>query len=73
MGLNPDWDSAPAIQEMPLRSAIPSLRKSSAYLEKDRQIRQVYGLEEDSTLVEGYCFPGGGQAIIQVDVSSDDG
>ena len=73
IGSNPDWDSAPAIQEMPVQSAITSLRNISAHSEKDRQLRQLYDLKEDSVLVEGYCFSGGGREIIRVDVSSDDG
>ncbi|MCJ1253230.1 hypothetical protein MMC24_001041 [Lignoscripta atroalba] len=72
-GTNPDWDSARAIQEMPVQSAIISLRDVSIHSKTDRQLRQVYGLEEDSIVVEGYCFSGGGREIIRVDVSADDG
>ena len=68
-----DWDSAPAIQEMPVQSAITSLRDISLHSVSDRKLLQVYGLEEDSISVEGYSFAGGGRRIIRVDVSSDDG
>ena len=68
-----DWDSAPAIQEMPVQSAITSIRLISLYSAADRRLLQVYGLEEDSVLVEGYSFSGGGRRIVRVDVSADDG
>ncbi|KAL9615359.1 MAG: hypothetical protein Q9167_000187 [Letrouitia subvulpina] len=73
VGGNPDWDSAPAIQEMPVQSAITSLRDISAHSEQDRRLLQVYGLEEDSVAVEGYSFSGGGRRIVRVDVSANGG
>ncbi|KAK4694875.1 sulfite oxidase, partial [Lecanoromycetidae sp. Uapishka_2] len=73
VGGNPDWTSAPAIQEMPVQSAITSLRDISWLDEKNRKFLQVYGLEEDSVAVEGYAFSGGGRRIVRVDVSADDG
>ncbi len=73
IGGNPDWSSAPAIQEMPVQSAITSLRDISCHATKDRKLLQVYGLEEDSVSVEGYAFSGGGRRIVRVDVSADDG
>ncbi|KAI4165951.1 MAG: hypothetical protein LQ342_000382 [Letrouitia transgressa] len=73
VGGNPDWDSAPAIQEMPVQSAITLLRDISAHSEQDRRLLQVYGLEEDSVAVEGYSFSGGGRRIVRVDVSANGG
>jgi len=73
IGGNPDWDSAPAIQEMPVQSAITSLLDISCHSVKDRKLLQVYGLEEDSVSVEGYAFSGGGRRIVRVDVSADNG
>ena len=70
---DPDWTSAPAIQEMPVQSAITSLRVMSRDSERDRSLLEGYGLDEDSIIVEGYSFSGGGRRIIRVDVSSDDG
>ena len=70
VGSNPNWDSAPAIQETPVQSAITSLRSVSVQSKTDCQ---VYNLQEDSILLEGYSFSGGGREIIRVDVSSDDG
>ena len=70
---NPDWDSAPSIQEMPVQSAITSLRDVSIHSKEDRKLLQMNGLEEDSVLVEGYCYSGGGRRIVRVDVSADGG
>ncbi|KAL8950811.1 MAG: hypothetical protein Q9222_003188, partial [Ikaeria aurantiellina] len=70
---NADWDSAPAIQETPVQSAITSLRDISPHSAPDSKLLQVYGLEEDSIAVEGYSYAGGGRKIIRVDVSADDG
>ena len=68
-----NWDEAPAIQEMPVQSAITSLRDISSSSSTDRKLLQVYGLEEDSVAVEGYAWSGGGRRIIRVDISADDG
>ncbi|KAI4141870.1 MAG: hypothetical protein L6R39_005158 [Caloplaca ligustica] len=73
VGGNPEWDSAPAIQETPVQSAITSLRDISPHSTQDSKLLQVYGLEEDSIAVEGYSFAGGGRRIIRVDVSANDG
>ncbi|KAL9004680.1 MAG: hypothetical protein Q9188_002515 [Gyalolechia gomerana] len=70
---NPDWDSAPAIQETPVQSAVTSLRDITPHSPQDSKLLQVYGLEEDSIAVEGYSFAGGGRKIIRVDVSADNG
>ncbi|KAI4117292.1 MAG: hypothetical protein LQ345_002446 [Seirophora villosa] len=70
---NPDWDSAPAIQETPVQSAITSLRDITPHSPADSKLLQVYGLEQDSIAVEGYSFSGGGRRIVRVDVSADNG
>jgi sulfite oxidase len=72
-GTNPDWDRARSIQEMPVQSAITSLHDISPHSPEDRKLVQVYGLEEDSIVVEGYAFSGGGREILRVDISADDG
>ncbi len=72
-GKEADWESAHAIQEMPVQSAILSLRDVSTHSAKDRALLQVYGLEEDSVVIEGYAFAGGGRDIVRVDVSANDG
>ena len=73
IGSSPDWSSAPAIQEVPVQSAITSLRGVSKQSKADQQLIKAYGLEEDQIVVEGYCFSGGGREIIRVDISTDDG
>lgn len=70
---NPNWESAPSIQEMPVQSAITSLRDISTASKRDRQLLHENGHEEDSVIVEGYCYSGGGRAIVRVDVSADGG
>ena len=70
---DPDWTTAPAIQEVPVQSAITSLRNISAQSQSDRKLLHSYGLEEDGIAVEGYAFSGGGRRIIRVDVSANDG
>ena len=72
-GTNPNWDAARAIQETPVQSAITSLLDISLHSQKDRRLLQVYGLEEDTVVLEGYCFAGGGREIVRVDVSANDG
>lgn len=75
-GHDVDWASAPAIQEIPVQSAITSLRNISCNAPgggADRQTLQVYGLEEDAVEVAGYALSGGGRRIVRVDVSADDG
>lgn len=70
---NPNWESAPSIQEMPVQSAITSLRDMSTTSKRDRQLLRENGHEEDSVIVEGYCYSGGGRGIVRVDVSADGG
>ncbi len=70
-GADVDWSTAPAIQEIPVQSAITSIRNLDDT--RDRKTLQVYGLEEDAVEVRGYAFSGGGRAVVRVDVSADDG
>jgi sulfite oxidase len=72
-GDKPDWNSGRAIQETSVQSAITSLREISTHSAEDRAMLQVYGLEEDSVALEGYCYSGGGREILRVDVSADNG
>lgn len=53
-----DWESAPAIQEMPVTSSITSVK---------------VGGEDKETTVRGYAWSGGGRKIARVDVSLDNG
>lgn len=59
---NLDWSSAPAIQEMPVVSAIC----------EPTQQQQLSKYEGEVTL-KGYAWSGGGRDIVRVDVSSDGG
>ncbi len=68
-GTEVDWATAPAIQEVPVQSAIVSLRD----IPRDNKQLQVYGLEEEAIEVEGYALSGGGRRIIRIDISADDG
>ena len=70
---NPEWDEAPAIQEMPVQSAITGLRDVSYESESDRILLQGLETEENCVIVEGYAWSGGGRKITRVDVSADDG
>ncbi|KAG5929780.1 hypothetical protein E4U42_004593 [Claviceps africana] len=77
-----DWEDAPAIQEMPVQSAITTLQlgewtKSRA---EPNVLKNHDGttspprsaLEQEITMA-GYAFSGGGRSIIRVDVSLDGG
>ncbi|MBN3291953.1 SUOX protein, partial [Polypterus senegalus] len=62
-----DWDtvdfsSAPAIQELPIQSAITE-PENGAILEKD----------SDMLTIKGYAWSGGGREVVRVDVSLDGG
>ncbi|XP_046731150.1 sulfite oxidase, mitochondrial isoform X1 [Silurus meridionalis] len=62
-----DWDtvdfkSAPAIQELPVQSAITNLADGSSI---DRDM--------DKVTVKGYAWSGGGREVVRVDVSLDGG
>ncbi|KAB5537047.1 hypothetical protein PHYPO_G00114340 [Pangasianodon hypophthalmus] len=62
-----DWDtvdfkSAPAIQELPVQSAITNLADGSSI---DRDMEEV--------TVKGYAWSGGGREVMRVDVSLDGG
>eukprot|EP00887_Chlorella_sp_A99_P003634 scaffold7.g3634.t1 len=58
---NVDWDSAPAIQNMPVTSLICEPGEGAAVA------------AGDEVTVKGYAWSGGGQGIIRVDVSADGG
>ncbi|KFH40246.1 Sulfite oxidase-like protein [Hapsidospora chrysogenum ATCC 11550] len=61
---NVDWDAAPAIQEMPVQSAITAIKLGSKD-DPDKEDRPVS--------LGGYAYSGGGRAIVRVDVSVDGG
>ncbi|KAH0489401.1 hypothetical protein TgHK011_009833 [Trichoderma gracile] len=65
-----DWESAPAIQELPVQSAITGVKlgdwkASSDSTSSDSPAKEV--------ALNGYAYSGGGRSVIRVDVSLDDG
>ncbi|KAG5985460.1 hypothetical protein E4U55_000022 [Claviceps digitariae] len=77
-----DWEEAPAIQEMPVQSAITTLQlgkwtKSSAepnvLKNHDGTISPSQSALKQEITMSGYAFSGGGRSIIRVDVSLDGG
>lgn len=74
---NVDWDKAPAIQEMPVTSAITKVLVGQEVRQADKSTRP--GSAPDATdgrepiALEGYAISGGGRFISRVDVSLDGG
>lgn len=72
-----DWDSAPAIQEMPVTSAITKVLVGQGAPHADKPSRPA-SLPDASdgrepVTLEGYAISGGGRYISRVDVSLDGG
>jgi len=59
---NIDYSRSPAIQELPVQSAITVPQSNTTVT-----------LEDDKLLVRGYAWSGGGRAIVCVDISQDGG
>lgn len=75
---NVDWKSAPAIQELPVQSAIVSPQHNTNVFLQKGQITvppTEDGKEQPTTFlsVAGYAWSGGGRGIVRVDVSADGG
>ncbi|KAF7553914.1 hypothetical protein G7Z17_g3273 [Cylindrodendrum hubeiense] len=75
-----DWETAPAIQEMPVQSAITGCRlgewtKLPSKSDKDAsgKTRKVKAKYAQQATLSGYAYSGGGRAIVRVDVSLDGG
>ncbi|ATY59009.1 Sulfite oxidase [Cordyceps militaris] len=77
-----DWDKAPAIQELPVQSAITALRLGDWVKEPavPASVPDAATTSQDEPAADGrkvtlsgYAFSGGGRAIIRVDVSVDSG
>lgn len=72
-----DWDSAPAIQEMPVTSAITKVLVGQCVPHDDKSARPASGPERsdgrEPVALEGYAVSGGGRYISRVDVSLDGG
>ncbi|KAF5665149.1 sulfite oxidase [Fusarium heterosporum] len=63
-----DWDTAPAIQELPVQSAITTC-KLGDWTKKDGESKTY----TKPASLAGYAYSGGGRSIIRVDISSDNG
>lgn len=72
---SPDWDSAPAIQEMPVTSAITKVLVGHCVREAGAlgPTASDPGEGQQPVVVEGYAVSGGGRCISRVDVSLDGG
>jgi sulfite oxidase len=78
-----DWDAAPAIQELPVQSAITTVKlgewKQKPQESANRAPESGSKKASDTSAsvrpvtMSGYAYSGGGRAIIRVDVSLDDG
>jgi len=68
-----DWDAAPAIQELPVQSAITEV-KTGGWTKAARNDAQGQADETaQKVTLGGYAYSGGGRSIIRVDVSMDSG
>jgi len=61
---NVDWESSPAIQNMPVTSAISEPAHGTTFTRDQSEM---------TVPVKGYAWSGGGNGIIRVDVSTDGG
>ncbi|WYZ34975.1 hypothetical protein EsH8_I_001251 [Colletotrichum jinshuiense] len=67
-GPEPDWDAAPAIQEMPVTSAVTAVSTEGSRRSGDGEVDGRWLVK-----AEGYAYSGGGREIARVDVSTDGG
>ncbi|KAM4055996.1 oxidoreductase molybdopterin binding domain-containing protein [Hirsutella rhossiliensis] len=72
-----DWDAAPAIQEMPVQSAITGLKMRGWTTKTGTECAEgdSRNAKEAAQMVSlsGYAFSGGGRSIVRVDLSLDGG
>lgn len=70
----PNWDDAPAIQEMPITSAITSVKLGDwASLPPSGGETVSQEKQGRGAALTGYAYSGGGRRIVRVDVSLDNG
>ncbi|KAK1487923.1 hypothetical protein CABS01_12798 [Colletotrichum abscissum] len=70
---SPDWDRAAPIQEMPITSAITTVRLGDwKATTKESSANEDTGSVREASLM-GYAYSGGGRRIVRVDVSVDNG
>ncbi|KAM5350603.1 hypothetical protein ACJ41O_007108 [Fusarium nematophilum] len=72
-----DWDTAPAIQELPVQSAITTCRlgdwSKASSQDKDGKSKRTSAGQVKQASLTGYAYSGGGRSIIRVDLSFDNG
>ncbi|KAF5022563.1 hypothetical protein F66182_5396 [Fusarium sp. NRRL 66182] len=64
-----DWDTAPAIQELPVQSAITTCKLGDWTPAKEGEASTC----TKTVSLSGYAYSGGGRSIIRVDISLDNG
>ncbi|KAK1500679.1 hypothetical protein CTAM01_06614 [Colletotrichum tamarilloi] len=70
---SPDWDRAAPIQEMPITSAITTVRLGDwKATTNESSANEDTGSVREASLM-GYAYSGGGRRIVRVDVSVDNG
>ncbi|KAF6831316.1 Sulfite oxidase 2 [Colletotrichum musicola] len=70
---NPDWDSAAAIQEMPITSAITTVQLGDWTATSSDADAATNATPAREASLRGYAYSGGGRKIVRVDVSLDNG
>ncbi|KAF5013467.1 hypothetical protein FDECE_543 [Fusarium decemcellulare] len=65
-----DWDTAPAIQELPVQSAITTCKLGDWTKSQKDDKSETHTKPASLT---GYAYSGGGRSIIRVDISFDNG
>jgi len=73
VGANPDWDRAPATQEMPVTSAITGVWVGDCVRKGKVPWKVAKEVPGEPVAVQGYAYSGGGRDIARVDVSLDGG
>ncbi|CAM1508567.1 Fc.00g054150.m01.CDS01 [Cosmosporella sp. VM-42] len=68
-----DWDKAPAIQELPVQSAITGCKLGDWTRVKSGDEKKLTERRAQEVSLTGYAYSGGGRSIIRVDVSLDGG
>jgi sulfite oxidase len=71
--IHPDWESAPAIQEMPITSAITLVKMGDWVKPAPRAPTAHPPPPRREVSLAGYAYSGGGRRIVRVDVSLDNG
>ncbi|TEA16092.1 Sulfite oxidase [Colletotrichum sidae] len=70
---SPDWDRAAAIQEMPITSAITTVRLGDWAVPAEASLADGVSRARRQASLQGYAYSGGGRKIVRVDVSVDNG